>query len=39
VYASLEDARGEGVTATEAGDARLSTLLDEATRTINPRHE
>jgi hypothetical protein len=35
VYASLEDARSEGVTASEAGDVRLTTLLDEATRTID----
>ncbi|QRK08557.1 hypothetical protein JQX13_53190 [Archangium violaceum] len=35
MYASVADLRGEGVTATVAGDARLAQLLDEATRAID----
>lgn len=35
MYASVADLRAEGVTATEASDARLELLLDEASRLID----
>lgn len=35
MYASVEDARGEGITPAQASDARLERLLDEATSLID----